>query len=288
MAPPIIGIPSWRADCTFTAPGASAPGYPVTHLGLTPQAKVWRSASLNTIDTRFVGTFSDTRKLGLIALLRHNLTKYATYRVRTFFDALRTELVYDSGFLPVLPEVYDEDDPEADWDSGNLWDATYTDEELVGTRLNRPLLIPDNPAAHAFEVEIVDLNNPAGYVEAGLCEPATARQFPIGVSFGSGYGFMSRSLVSEADGGVEYYEERDKPRLFQGELSHVSRETALSLFYELQRQQDVSKSFFFWLDPDDDLQLLRTAYLARLQQLDLITIAATAHDRIPLSIKEVL
>ncbi len=288
MAPPLAGLPSWRDECVFTSSGASAPGYPVSHLGVLPVARVWRSASLNTIDTTFVGTFSDTRKIGLVALCRHNLTKYATYRVRLFFDAGRTELLYDSGVLPVMPEIYPEDAEECDWDSGNLWDATYTDEELVGARLNRPLNIPDNWPTRAFEVQINDQGNPAGYVELGLCEPATARPFPIGLSFGSSYGFTSRTVVTEGDGGVEYFEERGQPRVLTGELAYVSRETALGQFYETQRQHGVSRPFFFWADPDDELQLLRTAYLARLQQLDLLALATAAHDRIPISIKEVI
>jgi hypothetical protein len=288
MAPPIVGIPSWRSDCTFTTTGEAAPGYPVTNLGLLPHSRVWRSATTNSIDTRFAATLSENRKIGLIALCRHNLSKSATWRVRCFFDAGRTELVYDSGTLAVMPELYTEDDPEADWDSGNLWDATYTDEELVGARLNRPLLLPENLVIQSIEVQIDDIGNPDGYVEVGLCEVATARQFPLGVSFGSGYGFESRTLITEGDGGVEYFEERDKPRVFTGDIAYVERSTAFSLFYEMRRQQDISRGFFFWLDPEDDLQLLRTAFLARQTQLDLHSFVAAAYDRIPLNLREVL
>ena len=288
MAPPVIGIPSWRAEAVFTTPGASASGYPVAHLGQLPLSRVWRSASTAAADTRFTATLADARQVGIVALCRHNLSKAATWRVRLYFDAARTQLAYDSGTLPVMPEIYDEDAPEADWDSGNLWDATYTDTDLAGARLYRPLYIADNPVAQAIEVEIFDIGNPAGFTEVGLCEIATARTFPLGVSFGSAYGFLSRTLMTEGDGGVEYFEERAKPRVFSGELSYVARSTALSLFYELQRQQDISRGFFFWLDPDDPLQLLRTAYMARLAQLDPITFAATSHDRVPINVKELL
>lgn len=177
---------------------------------------------------------------------------------------------------------------EADWDAGTWWDRKYAAEDIEGYPWNAPMFIPGGLSCTAFEVELVDPTNPAGFLQVGLCEVAAALDLPLSVGFGAQVGFASRTGVAEADGGVEYFERRDKPRTFSGTVAAVARTMALSKFYELQRLHDVDVPFFWWPSREVARDALRTAFLARMAQLDPLTQAYTAHDQISLNLKELL
>ncbi|MGE4043309.1 MAG: hypothetical protein AB7F35_00545 [Acetobacteraceae bacterium] len=281
-----LGFPRWTEDVTFASDAAWDADYPVTNLGIPPFARVARTINVEPVNTWFRGSFSKPRLTEIIVLCRHNLTLDATWRVRLYEHAADVAPIYDSGFMEAWPPVYGED--EVSWDGGTWWDGKYTDEEIAGYPWYAPHYIPDGYTVEAFRVDVVDPTNPAGYLQFGLCEAASALDLPIGTAFGAQLAFLSRTGITEADGGVETFEKKQKPRSFTGQLAAVARSTSLSRFYEMQRLHDVHRPFFWWPDRTNPKNTLRTAYLARFQQLDPITQMLTAHDALTLSLKEIL
>lgn len=280
-----VGFPRWTADATFSGGGWSA-SYPVSNLGRLPLSRVARSMTVQPAQTQWRGELTKPRLVQIVALCRHNLTLGARWRVRLYADSDDVAPVFDSGLIDVWSQVLGQD--EATWDGGNWWDLKYTADYIQGWAWYAPLFIPGQVTAQAFTVELVDTANPAGFVEVGLCEVASALDFPISTAFGSQVGFQSRTTVIEADGGVEYFERRAKPRTFTGAIAAVARATALSRFFEMQRQHDVDVPFFWWPTRESKKDALRTAFLARMQQLDPITQAYAAHDQIAVNYKEVI
>lgn len=280
-----IGFPRWTKDVTWSG-GSWLTAYPAANLGTLPFAKVARSNGLAAASTMFRGEFSTPRLAEIVVLCRHNLTLGATWRVRLYEHPGDVAPIYDSGFVEVWPEVYGED--EVTWDGGNFWDRQYTPEQIAGYPFYAPMFVPGAFTVAFLTVEISDPGNPDGFVQVGLCEVASALDLPIGVAFGAQLGFESRTILTEAEGGMEYPERRSKARTFTGSLQAVARGTSLARFYELQRLHDIDLPFFWWPEREDARQVLRQAYLARFRQLDPITQAYTAHDTLALSLKEIL
>jgi hypothetical protein len=281
-----LGFPRWTQDVTWSTTGDWTTNYPIANLGILPFAKVARSSNPRVNSTLFRGDYSKPRLTEIVVLCRHNLTLDAKWRVCLYEQADDDTPVYESGFLDVWPIVFDA--TQVTWDSGNFWDRKYTQDQIDGYPWFTPLYIDGAYTAAAFTVEISDPTNPDGYVQVGLCEVASALDFPIGLAFGAQVGFTAATVITAADGGVEYAERRQKPRSFVGALSAVDRSTALTTFYELQRLNDLDVPFFWWPDREDTQHALRLAYMARLQQLDALSQAYFQDDAIALHFKEIL
>ena len=123
---------------------------------------------------------------------------------------------------------------------------------------------------------------------SGLFEIAQGWQVSSSFGYGAQYGFRARSQGAEALGGAKWFERRDKPRAFQGEITYLPRDEALARGFEQQRRHDLDLPFLWLPHPAEPLHWLRNAFLARNAELGLQGYAVFGRDRMPLSFEEVL
>lgn len=284
----VIGFPRWTDGATFTQPaGASSSGtYPVTNLGSLPLAQVWRSSSASTTNAQFVATLDKQRGVRLVALVGHNISLVGKIRVRLYSDTGMASLLYDSGWIDAWPVVYAWD--QLEWEDDNWWSGQYTDLETTGYRWTRPLWLDKQYLARAIKVEVSDTTNAAGYIECGMFEVAQGWQVGINFGYGAQYGFRFRSQSVEAIGGAKYFERRDKPRVFKGQISYLDRDEAMAKAFEHQRQMDIDTPFLWMPDPTSTTNLLREVFLARNVDPGLMTYASPSRDTVPLAFEEVM
>lgn len=280
----IVGFPRWTEKAAFAA-ASEAAGYPASNLGTLPLAYPWRAADASAANTVITATFAQQRRVDFVVLCRHNLSVGASVTVSRYEDAAMTVLL-DSQTAAAWPAVFAED--QVDWNGGRWWDRTYTEEEIAGYPWHLPIRFDDQHYVSAVKVEIDDTANPAGYVQVGLLEMATAHQVPVNFAYGAQYGYQSRVETQDADGGTEYHRRRPKPRLFEGAVDYMPRDVALGTWLEMRRQLDVDQPFFWWPNPTDELHRLRDAFLARFTELSLHSYAAHRRDGVPIRLKEVL
>lgn len=281
----IVGVPSYTHLVTFLPMGDQNPVYPVTNLGSYELGEPWRSPSLVSPETSFQFTLAEEKVISLIVLCRHNLSFTAKWRVR-LWDATNT-LVYDSGLVSVWNPVYDP--LELEWEDDNFWDCTYREEDIVGYPLYVPMLIDDLPVANLGQVDIEDPDNTNGFVQISTCEIASHWMFTYNYAPGATIGFQGRSKYSEADGGARYYKRLPKPRTFSGALKYVPIDEVMSKAFEHQRVYDTDRPFFWWPEPLNYKDTIRTAYLARNDKLDLISLgSALRNGDVAISYIEVL
>jgi hypothetical protein len=280
----IIGTPRWTGRATFTG-GSWHVTYPVSNLKRLPLSYVARSTDALAASTQFVATLSEDSPVRLIALVRHNLTLAATFRVRLYSDAGLTELVYDSEVIDVWPVVYPASTIE--WEDNNWFTGKYTDEEIAGYVWTRPLWLGAVYIARAIKVEIFDATNPAGYVEVGLCEIAQGWQASVNFAYGLEHGFESRSEGQEALGGEMYFDRRPLKRLARGEIRMLPHDEAMAKGGEFFRRHDKAEPFLWFPFPDTQVHWVRDTYLARNAELPLMALARFGRDRFPFSFREV-
>lgn len=280
----LVGFPSWRAKATFTASSEIAL-YPASNLGTVKLARVWRTPDATPVNTKiYVEIVGQKRLIELVVLCRHNLSLGSTVTVKLYEDAAKTVLLTTVSAV-VWPQVFTED--QVDWDGGRWWDRSYTAEEIEGYPWNFPIRIPGNYYCQAIDIEISDELNPAGFVEVGMVELASEHQFPVNFDVGASAGYVSRNITREADGGSEYHRERPMGRVFQGSVSYMDRQVAKGVIMEMRRQLNTNKPFFWWPNPEDDINFLRDAWLARFEELSLHSYAEPIeHDSVPIRLKE--
>lgn len=284
----VLGFPRWtdKAVVAEDTGASSAANYPASNLNTLPLAQVWRSASAAVANTKFVATLDKQRSVRLLALVGHNCSLAATVRIRLYSDAAAAALLYDSGIVDVWPVVYPFGALE--WWQDNWWTGKYTAEEIAGYRWTRPFWLDQIYFTRTIRVEISDPTNAAGYVECGLFEIAQGTQATVNFGFGASYGFRFRTASVEALGGAKYFERRDKPRVFKGEVQHLPRDEAMSSWFELHRQLDLDTPFLWLPNPNSTVNLLRECFLARTIDPGLLAYASPGRDRIPISLEEVL
>lgn len=285
MSNAVIGFPRWTEKITFSGGGWLAER-PLVNLKNLPLAKIARSTNLNLSSTQFIATLDKSRAFRLIAFVRHNFSLDAQIRIRIFADEARTVELYDSGFFSVWTGVYTTAGLE--WENDNWWSGQYTIEELTGYNWTRPIWLDKIYLGRALHIEIDDQFNSDGYVDLGLFELANGWQVGVNFQYGAEYGYSTRTTSEEADGGVEYFTRKDKPRIFNGNIGLLKRDEALSRGFELHRQNDIDTPFFWLPNPDDNNNILRNSFLARNRDLGLFSYTAFDRDSMPITLKEVL
>lgn len=281
----IFGWPRWTDKVTLTG-GSWNATYPRDNLKTLPLARVARSTDATVSSTQVIGTLDQARGVRLLALVRHNLTLAATFRLRLFSDAARTTQIYDSGVTNVWPAVYPTETLE--WEDDNWWTGSYTTAELTGQQWVRPIWLGRLYVARAFELEIADTANPAGYVEIGLLEVAQGWQTTVNMAYGYQEGWRFRSVGVEALGGGMYFDRRDKPRVARGEVNYLPRDEAMARYFEMLRQQDLTDPLLWFPFPDETIHWLRTVWLARLVDPGLMAITVFDRNTVPFALEEIL
>ncbi|MBS7789281.1 hypothetical protein KTR66_04710 [Roseococcus sp. SDR] len=281
----VFGWPRWTDGVAWSG-GAWQADYPVANLGTLPLARVARSASLAPADTQIVGTLAKDRQIRLFALVRHNLTVTARYRLRLYADAARTVVLYDTGWVDVWPILYPW--PTVEWEDDRWWTGTYTAEELEGYIWTRPIWLPEQVLARAFLLELDDPSNTAGFVELGLLEVARGWQPSLNVSYGYSTGRRTRSLMVEALGGSKYFDRRDAPRMVKADIQNLPRAEAMTGPVEMVRQLGVDTPVLWFPFPDRVQDWVRDCFLGRLVDPAPLTIPHYNRMSFPVQIEEIL
>lgn len=272
----LIGFP--RTGSYFTLSGGDWDAtYPVTNLQELPLSNIARTFDATTGSTIITGNATAPITVGVLALIGHNLSQSAQIRTICWSDTGASVVALDTGVEDV-------------------WPTTYSFEDLRGARWNwyRRVCNPgvDGIAVGAFQIEITDTGNTAGYIQAGYLEIAECFDPTYNFSWGSQCGHQWRSQVVQAIGGAEVVDRRDKPRLFRGNFEFTTNSDALSKFYEMERQLDMDEPFLWVPYPDDTDHSLRTVMLATLVDPGLSSLRARALGSIirsvPVALKEVI
>lgn len=281
----ILGFPRWTDKLTFTG-GSWESDFPVANLNVFPLAKVSRSADATTVSTQFVATLDKIRSIRLVGVVRHNISLVGQMRIRVYEDTGLTMLLKDTGWFDVWPSVYPQGD--LDWEDSSFWDRKYSADEIADVTWTRVVWLGKPYLGRAIKVEVDDTANVDGYVEIGICEVAQGWLAGVNFGYGAQYGFNLRTEVTEAKGGVKYFERRDKPRRFRGLIETLDRDEALARPYEALRQHDIDTPFLWFPFPDEDIHFIRTTYLARWLDPGFFRVVHPGRDAVPFNFEEVL
>lgn len=286
---PVLGRDPWTALATFTADSAAA-GYPASNLASSDLNQVWRSTA-TTAEISF--TLSRALPVGFVAMLRHNMSQGATFRLRLYSDAAWTTLKYDSstdtalvGGQDVWPVSYSFSQLDFEDDNWITWQ--YRSEQLTGQAWDRPVWLTNNRyLVQSGKLTLTNTFNSAGYVQVGRLEIARGYQLTRGIALQSASGYAPNSIVSQADGGKEYGQLRMKPKVFQGTFPSLPRDES-ELVKDLKRQHDVvpEQGIFWHPFPTDPTLWLRNSFYARFADLGLHQIANPVRDAVPISLRE--
>lgn len=284
MANCMIGFPN-RADSATLSGGSWAAGLPLNNLKNRILGKVARSATDATADTQFDIDLGAEKKIRIAALVNHNFSLDAKYRLRGSTVSNFATSVYDSGWLPVWPAVYPSQ--SLDWEDPNWWSGQYTDEQRAGYTATLVEAEPANVLARYWRWEIDDTTNAAGYVSIGRLFIGPAWQPTYNMEYGARAAWETKTEIQEAIGGAEFFQRRTPFRV-QNITLDMTLDEGLANAFEIQRRAGIDAEVLWVADPDDTVHALRRRYLARLRKLSAIEHPYFNNNKTAFELKELL
>lgn len=227
-----------------------------------------RSTDTSLAATQWLTRMDKGRQVRVVAVLGHNLTLDARYRIRISDAVDFSNLLYDSGWADVWPVLYAWDALE--WQDDNWWSGRPSEEDIGKYPRHLIHILPQPVTGQYVWVEIDDGINPVGYIEAARMVIAGQWQPKWNMSWGHSVGVKSLTQMEELPAGARYYDIQGNRRSFAFALDWLDKSEAYGRALELMREADIHGEILLIPDPDDTLNLYRAAFYATLAKLDAI------------------
>ncbi|MBI2313589.1 MAG: hypothetical protein HYU77_13900 [Betaproteobacteria bacterium] len=287
MANMILAFPN-RGDEATLSGGSWQSALPLVNFQDRLLSKKARSVDLALASTKFDCALTKSRPVRLLALVAHNLSIDAQYRVRGADVSDFSVLLYDSGWLDVWPAIYPTE--SLDWEEDNWWEGKLLAEDRAGYTSALIHLLPAATRARYWRVEFDDLvpANPDGYVEAGRLFLAGQWQPAVNHSWGASLGYEDPTEIESSLGGQEYFDARTKFRVYRCTLRFLDHDEGHARALEAPRRLGISGEAFVVPDPNDTTHMIRRAFLCRLRQLSALEYPYFDNTTMGFELKEIV
>lgn len=254
-----------RIDAATLSGGDWLASLPRANLAHRQVQRVARTASLATADTQFDVDLGQARRIGVLALVVHNLSVSATARVRAAATADFAAPLYDSGWVEVWPSGLIPQEL-LEWEDDNFWLGTLSEEARAGYQSPWIHLLAETTARY-WRVEIDDAANADGYVQIGRAFLAATWTPTANFSYGAAPVYEDPSSFEASLSGAEYFDLRSRYRVFSFSLDWLSPTEAYAQALELQRLCGSTGEVLVIPDPDDAVNQTRRNFVGRLRRL---------------------
>lgn len=275
----IIGYPN-RSDAGAISGGAWLAGLPLANMQNRELAKVARSTDCNAASTRFELDLGADRALRTFALVNHNLSADALWRV-TLGTTPGGADVHDSGTLQVWQMSFDD---ILDWESASWWLGIAGDEYLRSPYAAM-FSAGDYYTARYVTVQIQDAANADGYVQIGRFFAGNAIQPQYNAAYGLQDAWEDLSTTDRAESGADWAVEMRRLRSVSFVLEHLGP-TEASYYHEMQRMVGTTGEVLYMPYPADPGENQRYGFLGMLSELSPIDYPYYRARSLPLRIKE--
>lgn len=276
-----------RADeCTLSG-GSYSAGAPLNSLLDRDVGNVARTTDTLAASTQFTAALSQLRPIGVVAIIRTNCGRAATYRVRIYTDAGLTALVYDSGTVDVWPAwMYPRGSVE--WEDPRFWDGRPATEDLpyFSSDVIHPLA--SNVLGRYIKVEFSDSGNAAGYLEFGRLFVDDGWEPVWNISRGNAVGHEDLSTIAQTPVGKEFFTERDVRRYARFQLAWMTDAERWGRAFDMQRIAKTVNEVLYIRDPSETHNLKRNAFMGRVRELSPIEDPFVNSNSTSYEIKEIL
>jgi hypothetical protein len=261
-----LGFPN-RIDSSTLSGGSWVAGLPLNNLKTRTLGRVARSTDDALASTKFdIDLTTTTKRMNVFALVNHNLSLQAKFRIRVSTVSNFATTTYDSGWLDVWPQVYTVQ--TVDWLDENFWSLKYTQEQIEGYTTAFIHNLPTGLTSRYWRVEFDDTTNADGFVQAGRVFIGPTWSPEENVANGAmSIGWNTDTDVQRALSGSEYFQSRTPYRTVRFSLDILTQDEAFGNAFEIQRRAGVDQEVLYIHDTTDTVHQLRRRFLGRLRQL---------------------
>jgi hypothetical protein len=277
-----------KADAATLSGGSYSASLPLTNLQDRAIKKVARSSNLLLASTKFVVDMGSSVIVKVLAVVGHNMSLTAKYRLRGGSDATFATYTYDSGWKDVWPAVYATYDLE--WQSNNWWSGRYTEEERQGYNWNILDIMPNSVSYRYWQYEFDDAARTDGiaYLDFGRLFVSNSWSPVVNMSQGATIGWETNTQVQESLSGAEFFQYRTPYRVARFGTDFMLDNEAFSSAFDVQRRSGIDKEVYYVYDSADTIHKFRRSFLGRIRKLDNIEITNFLLRKMQWEVKELL
>ncbi|MGB0919881.1 MAG: hypothetical protein ACPG06_04170 [Alphaproteobacteria bacterium] len=273
-----------RADEALFSGAGWQPSLPLVNLQDRFLDHVARA--LDPADVSFEVDLGQPRTVRVIALVAHNASPSGKVRIVGASDNLFGDVKVDTGIQDIWPTVFSPGTVE--WEDDSFWFGVPD----AMARADYPAVyvhVFDTPVvAQHWRFEIKDEGNADGWFDIGRLVMSPGWQPDWNMSLGLTLGVEDPSRVTESLGGARFFDEKPKRRVARFALNHLTTIEAYERAFDMVQSLGKAGEVFVVLDPGDDRNLLRRAFLARLAESGTLTRPDKARYTMQFTLNEVV
>jgi hypothetical protein len=261
-----LGFPN-IADLATLSSGTWSGTLPLANLQNKLIGKIARSSSLSTSSTKFDITYTEPKLVKLIALINHNLSLDATYRIRASNDSGFSTLLLDTDWLDVWESFW----PTSilAWEDENWFFGKPKLSDVTGYTWNLTHILSESVKARYWRIELNDSTNAAGYVQLGRLFMSELFSPIVNMDYGVTINYETTTTVEQNKySGIEFFNSAPGFRVSRFQLSHLNAAEAIGKLLMMQRVLGLHGEVFFIHDRDDLQFLTQRGFLGRLRNLN--------------------
>lgn len=210
--------------------------------------------------SKFEVLFPTSRAADLIALVFHNFSLAARYRVTlSGSDGNLATPVWESGWVDVYGVIYAND--ELEWDDDNFWTGKLAKQDLGLYPPHLWIPLASKLATRRIRIEIDDATNEAGFLDIGGLIIGRTYTSTMNFERGRELSMTIRDLVDEAPSGRRFYDERRPRRVLTMTFARLLDREMQRLF-DAGARAGSSRPVVILPESDDPKSLLREAFPA--------------------------
>ncbi|MDR2451003.1 MAG: hypothetical protein LBE85_04360 [Candidatus Accumulibacter sp.] len=274
-----------RIDESTLAGGGWSPALPLANALDPLLALRARSVDAAPASTVIEIDLRRIRPVRAVAVIDHNLTALAEYRVTAAADGGLDDPLVLTDWLPVFPVIYPFGSVQ--WEDEHFWTGRAVEDDVEGYRMDLIHLFGNAQLIRRIRIALRDPGNLAGFVEFGRLFVGDGFAPVYNMSYGNAFNWQPRTDVSEALSGTETFDVRRARRVQTIALDWLTPGDAVAAM-ELQRTLGIHGEILYLHDPDDMENRHRRCFLGRLEALSPIEHPYLNTHRWPVRVREIL
>lgn len=225
---------------TLTVAPAAVASLPVTNLQDATRARIWRSTSAADQVLRL--TWPTAKVLSALAILRHNLSASAQWRIQVFSDAAWSTQVLDTGTVPAYAV---KTLGELSWGVDPLGASVFTDWAYAfSVAWFAPV------TGQSVQVTLSDPTNPAGYLQASRLFAGNYFEPVLNADYELSIGWREATVQTRTEGGTLRSDPQEPYRALDIPLPMLSAAQGENVkLLEISRRAGLRKDFFISVYP---------------------------------------
>ncbi|CAA0103621.1 hypothetical protein [Zhongshania aliphaticivorans] len=249
------------------------------------KARVLKDRAITTdLTCQFTATLDTDRPVGVVALISHNLSVDAQWRVR-IYDAADA-LLEDSGLVDVWLPVFSTS--ELAWEDSNFWSGKPTNEDRARFTPQAIYLAGKNWYVKKIVIDLVDEANTDGFIQIGRMFLSNVFQPTYNFAYGIRWGLNDPTEIDKTLDQTEYFDEQPQTREVTIAFDWISEAEAFSRFFRMRREVGVSREVLFFHQINVDIRFTQRTMLARVSQTDPVVHPDAARHTHSLTLKELI